>query len=122
PGDAGQGLQPLTLPVLVQRHLARRGRSWPDDAHVPLQHVPQLRQLVDAPAADERADERTPRVIADLEDRALGLVVLQQLVELSFGARPHRTELPAAELLAAAPDSNLAEERRAAAVLQPDQQ
>ena len=111
----------MQLPLRILSDFARGGWPRPDQAHVALQHVPQLRPLVNTPAAHERAQPRAPRVISHLEDWALGLVVLEQRTELFIRVRPHRAEFQHREFNAAAADPSLAEQWRAAAILEPDQ-
>ena len=42
----------------IRLHHVKHQRAWTDQAHIPLQHIEQLRQFVDAGFADERADGR----------------------------------------------------------------
>ena len=53
-----------------------RQRPRADQRHVALEHVPQLRQLVDAGLAEEVADAGDPRVVLQLERRAVLLAAL----------------------------------------------
>ena len=65
----------------------------PHKAHVALQNVQQLRQLVQAGAAKQLAYPRHPRVIVNLEHRAVHLVLLHQLGQHGLGVYAHGTEL-----------------------------
>src|SRR5438105_4869532 len=47
-GDAGRDLEALHLPVLVPIDLVRQGWSRTHQAHLALQHVQELRELVEA--------------------------------------------------------------------------
>ncbi len=75
------------MPVLEPLVVALGQRPRADERHLAAQHVEQLRQLVERPAPQERADARDARVLADLEQRALLLVVLLELV-LQRARRP----------------------------------
>ena len=55
--------------------LGRQRRPGPDDAHLAAQHVPELRDLVDRQLAQEPADPGDSRVVADLEQRPVALVL-----------------------------------------------
>src|SRR5206468_4581289 len=113
---------PVQLPVFVERYLARRAWPWSDQAHLALDYIPQLRQLVDAPATDEHADVGAPRVIPHLEDRAFGLIVFEQLRQPLIGIGSHRPELPDDELAPATTDSRLSVQRRPSPIFQPDEE
>ena len=114
-GDAG--LQRVAQPVFL-RHLpeqfvagqrAECVRSRADDAHVALQHVEQLRQLVDAGHADDAADAGDAIVVAR------GRAVAVEVARLDV----HAAELEDLERLVVSPQPSLREQHRAAA-LQPD--
>ena len=61
-------------------------RPRADQAHLALDHVEQLRQLVELGPAQEAADARDPRIVAGGHRRAL-----------LVGARAHRAQLVDAE-------------------------
>src|SRR5262249_43512883 len=82
---------------------------------------PDLRQLIQAPAPNERADPRAARVFPHLEDRSLGLVLPQQLAETRLGIRPHRPELSDGERPPAPSDARLTEAWRTRVIFEPDQ-
>ena len=86
-------------------------RARTDDRHLALEHVPDLRQLVERGAAKEGADASSSRVVAHRPDRT--------------GARlcvdAHRAELQNHELAPVQPHAHLTIEDRAA-ILEPDQQ
>src|SRR5690606_5777002 len=73
-----------------------------DEAHVAAQHVPQLRNLVDARAAQEATHPRDAR-IAHLGERRARVL----------GAFDHAAQLPQREALTGAPEPHLPEEHRA---------
>src|SRR5690606_6255826 len=107
-GPAGDpGLDPVALHVAVHQGLVLlvvRDRVWPraDDGHRALQHVDELRQLVQAGAAQECPERRDPRVtLAGLGNGAF-----------FFLMDPHAAELPHLDRLAAESVTQLAEEYR----------
>ena len=61
----------------------------------------QLRQLIDRELTNHLADAGDPRVVADLEDRAILFIERLELRLLIDGGRPHRPELHEVEHLAA---------------------
>ena len=78
-GHARKHRVAAAVPVLEQLVVAKRQRPRPDEAHLALQHVHDLRDLVEREAPQEAADAGDTRVVADLEERALGLVLLLEL-------------------------------------------
>src|SRR5690349_15718974 len=73
-GQARTHAQAAPLPGLVLFHLFRNRGPWTHERHVSAQDIPDLRQLIEAGAAQPAADGRDPRIGGDLEDRAIGLV------------------------------------------------
>jgi hypothetical protein len=63
-------------------------RAWAHQAHLALQHVPELGQLVHARAAQEPADPCDARVGGAAELRALRLCIGQHAAELDDAERP----------------------------------
>ena len=55
------------MPVFVLRDLFGQRRPRTDQAHVAFDHVEQLRQLVEAEAAEPSADARDPGIVTKLE-------------------------------------------------------
>jgi hypothetical protein len=90
---------------------ARRART--DEAHVALDHVPQLRELVEAGLPEQRAELVDPRVALDLERRALDLVEMGELGLPLLGVRDHRAELVELEAPTVEPEARLDEQSRA---------
>ena len=82
----GQHERALAVPVLEQRVVAQRQRPRADEAHLAAQDVEHVRELVEREAAQEPPDARHARVVADLEERALGLVLALELGLLLGGA------------------------------------
>src|SRR3954470_16171080 len=109
-GEAGLHGQAPALPALVLGHLLGNRRPGAHQAHVPPQHVPELRQLVEAEAAKEPADRRHPRIALQLEDRAVHLVEVHQLAAAVLGVRHHGAELVEGEGAAVQPTAGLPEE------------
>src|SRR5256712_4734436 len=69
---------------------ARALRARADEAHLTAQDVPELRQLVETPASQERPEPRAPRVIRPRPHRA----------RLALGVHTHRAKLEHLEALA----------------------
>ncbi len=92
-------------------------RARADEAHLALEHVPELRELVEARASQEAADARHARVdTLDLEQRAVDLVHVQDLAAPLLRADGHRPELDDLERRAETAAARLPVERRALAV------
>src|SRR5204863_73540 len=64
-----------------------------DEAHVAHQHVCELRQLVEAQAAQHAAEAGAARVFLDLEYRSFGLVQVLEIGLELLGVDDHRPEL-----------------------------
>ena len=113
-GDPGQHEVALLVPLLELVEVALRERPRADQRHLAGDHVEQLRQLVERVAAQEAADARQPRVVADLEQRAGGLVDRLEVGLHLVGVAAHGPELQARERLAADPRAHRAVEDRPA--------
>ena len=118
-GDARlhRGVEPERLAVLDD--LLVDDRSRPDDAHFAAEHVPHLRQLVEAELAEHPADAGDARVVAELLV-ALPLQpgrgkAVQVPAEQQVGTAVHRAELPGGEPPPVASDPPVAVQRRAGA-------
>ncbi len=101
--------------------LARQVRARADKAHLPFQHVEDLRQFIEAVFTDEFADMRDARIVAaeflELLPLLLGLGVFTEEVEQdAVGIHVHRTEFIAFERLAAIADARNIVKRRAVRV------
>src|SRR5258708_8932563 len=68
--------------VLELRNEQRALGPRSDDRHVALEHVPELRQLVDVRSAEQLAERRAPRILLAREHRS----------GFGFGIVVHRTE------------------------------
>src|SRR5437879_268132 len=70
-----------------------------NQAHIPLQHIPQLRQFVEAVLAKKTAEPGDARIIGDFEERILALVELTQEIFQSVSSIEHGPELIANKFL-----------------------
>src|ERR1051326_2001627 len=87
--------------LAVGFQILSRQRTRPYQAHVAVQYVEELRQLVNAVFAHEAADGRDSRVVADLEQMA-GLFLLVRPAAGIHPCRVARPELVKSEVAAAA--------------------
>src|SRR5581483_12491340 len=98
-GDAGLHLVATRLLGRVAAEILRQQRPRADEGHVAAQHVPELRQLVEARGTEEPSQRREPRLVrVDAELRRVG--------------RTHRPELEEREAAAAETGPRLPEEER----------
>ena len=102
------------MPALELGVVAQRQRPRADEAHLAAEDVPDLRHLVEREAAQERADRRHARVLADLEERPIRFVRGLELRLETGGVRIHRPELEHPELALTESDPRVAIEHRAA--------
>src|ERR671911_1276954 len=116
PGDARFDQQSAVDVVLVHVDLGLERRPRPHHRHLPSEHVPQLRQLVDRVAAQGPPHPGDARVGAQLEQHAVGLVAVLEVGHQALGADDHRTELDHGEPPPVAPHPGLLEEHGPAAV------
>ena len=63
----GSDLEADVVARLVPRDFARQRRPRADERHLAAQHVPELRQLVEAAPAQEASDRRDARIVRRLE-------------------------------------------------------
>src|SRR5437879_6426922 len=83
-GDSGSGCQSLVVARPVAGDLVRRHGAWADQAHLPLQHVEQLRQFIETGPSQNPTNSGNARVVREFEFSALGLIRLHPpLNELS---------------------------------------
>jgi hypothetical protein len=101
------------VPLLELVEVALRERSRPDQRHLPEHHVEQLGKLVERVAPQPPADRGHPRVVADLEQRARGLVERLEVGLALIGVGVHGAELEAGERRPADPRPRRAVEDRA---------
>src|SRR5262249_49826758 len=74
-GHAGFGIDDATaMPGPVLRVFVRHGRSWADQGHLAAQHVPELRQLVEARLSEKAAERGDALVVGELEHARRGAV------------------------------------------------
>src|SRR5436853_5077252 len=109
PGEARGQVEPSLAPAVDLLRQRRGHRPWPHEAHVALQDVPELRQLVDARAPEEAAHARDARVVLEQEPRRV-LAQRAQLLHEVVGVLDHRPELVEPEAPAAAAHAHLREE------------
>src|SRR5260221_5583339 len=83
--DPGFNVKAPELVKFVVVDLINRMRPRPNQAHLPTQHVPELRQFIEAVAADNSSDTSHSGVVVDLEDRALSLIACAQVVPELYG-------------------------------------
>ena len=100
-------------------HVVVRKRTRADEAHVAPQHRPQLRQLVDAEAPEQAADDGDqPRIVLQLVARlpfvAQPRIGGEMLLEPAFRVAPHRPDLRNRDPASVEAGAILDEERRPA--------
>ena len=101
------------------RHL----RTWPDDAHIPSEHIDELREFVKAVLPQDAADAGHSRVVLELDriTRRGNEIEALQVGDQSIGTLDHRAELDHLERLAVEPDA-LAEIEHRPRAAGPDEQ
>ena len=92
-----------------------------NQAHFPTQHVPELREFVEAVAADDTADAGDSGVAVNFEDRALSLVAGAQVFLEVGGVGHHGAKLVATKAAAFGSGALRAVDGRTGRV-QPDEQ
>src|SRR4051812_21055047 len=102
-------MEPTAVPTFDHPILLLDQRSRAHEAHLALEHVQELRQLVERAAPQQPADVRDARIVGDLEQALSGLILLLKLIPVSLGADVHRAELEHLEQLAVTADARLPE-------------
>src|SRR5437867_9130910 len=107
------------MPGLVLYELVRKRGPGSDQRHVPPQHVPQLRQFVEARLSKHASDRRDPWIVGEFEESVLaGLVDLaarldeptdKLVMDPVISIQIHRSKLEHREGLHHLPDSHLSE-------------
>src|SRR4051794_14656209 len=110
-GDPRRQIQASAVVARDLAILAEDERTGPDDAHVSLEDVEELRELVERGAAQELPDPGDAWIVLDLE-QPVSLVLFDQTSLQRLGVRDHRPELENAERLAMSADPRLPEEDR----------
>ena len=80
--------------LVVLCHFLGQRRARAHHAHVALEHVQELRELVDGVLADELPDLGDARIVLHLEHGACDLVLLLELGEALVGVLVHGAKLP----------------------------
>ena len=102
------------MPGLEAAEVAHGERTRADERHLAAQHVEHVRHLVEREPAQQPADGRHARVVADLEQRAARLVRALELGLLPVGPLDHRAELQHPERPLAQADARIRVEHRPA--------
>src|SRR4051794_5388627 len=92
-GDPRLDQQPAVYVRLILRDLVRERWARTNERHVSTDDIDQLRELVERPLSQEPTDRGDPRVVADLEHRAVALVEMRQLCLARLGVAEHRAKL-----------------------------
>ena len=74
--QAWSHIQALLFVVAVLLHLAGKRRAGANDAHITLQDIPQLGQLIEAGLADKLAHTGNAGVVLDLEHGTIHFVLV----------------------------------------------
>src|SRR6187455_2900128 len=107
------------MPDVVLRDLAGWGGARADQAHVALQDVEQLRELIEGPLPYRPSQGRDPRIVCHLECRPLRVAVARDLGISVLSVDGHGPELVDREWAPMSADAGLAEQDRPP-VLGPD--
>ena len=86
-GDSRRHFETPLLPGKVLGYFGGEIGPGPDDAHFPHEHIDELRQLVEARAAQETTDAGDARIVLDLEN---GTVDAAQGSERPYDRSPRR--------------------------------
>jgi hypothetical protein len=114
--DARPHREPRFAPGYAHLVLTEWGGTRPHQAHLALQDVKQLRELVDVEAAEPMTEPGDSGVVVDLELRPVDLAGGRQLPLRLVRVHDHGPELPAAKNPAPAPFPPVAEEQRAVGI------
>src|SRR5437899_5272728 len=88
-------VQASVVVKFVAANFVHRVRPRPHQAHLPAQHIPELRKFVEAVAADEPTETGDSGVIFELEDGAFPLIAVAQSLLQLVGSSGHGAELVA---------------------------
>src|SRR5687767_12804921 len=102
------------MPVLIDRHFRRQLRPRPDQAHLALKDVPELRQFVEAESSQPPPGCGQTRIVAELEQSWIDRAVVHphQLGAQLVGVVDHAPKLDERELPPVLTYSSLAKEDR----------
>ena len=88
----------------------RQRRTGADEAHLTAQHIPELWKLVDRGRAQNTTDPGDTRILANLEEWAVGFVLVGQIRLNRLGIDDHGAQLEDAEDVAVQTDAVLLEQ------------
>src|SRR5688500_9107801 len=98
--DPGPNRQEIVELIAVMCRLQRHDWPRPDEGHVSLQHVPELRQLIEAAATEESAEASNPRIQIRWNLEMIAHVMVPQqfvLEDTMLGTGDHRPKLQTIE-------------------------
>src|SRR5689334_128872 len=99
--------------ILIHRKVRLEERTRTDKRHVAPQNIPALRQLVETPTAEQRAEARHTRILGNLEETCVAAAIeMRQFVLLCIRTNTHRAELQHSETSTTKARSVLREEDR----------
>src|SRR2546426_362932 len=113
-GDQRIGASGLARGALDLTRLVHRQWPGPHQAHLPLEDIEELGQLIKGELPQEPADSGEPRVTRRLEDRPGPVVEVADLIAHPLRVLDHGTELVHQEAPAVEPGALLAEDDRPA--------
>src|SRR5882724_6266223 len=73
-GNSGGYVEPAQVLQTVLINFVFDGRSRPHQAHIAFQHIPKLRQFVEAVLTQDATNARDARVVRNLEERSLPFI------------------------------------------------
>ena len=111
--DAGENFRVQLNALTISRQLVRCDGARADQPHVAKQHVPKLRQFVEAVFAEKFPDGRDARVFGELENGARHLIHGGEFVLELLGVGDHGAEFVEREGRAAQPGALLPEKNGA---------
>src|SRR5208282_6138249 len=82
-GYSGRRLQAAQMPRLIKLELVGQGGARADEAHLAANHIEELRQFIDAEAAEQPADGSYALVVGELEHALAAGAVLRRGLALA---------------------------------------
>src|SRR6266542_1242130 len=112
-GDAWLRVETPKVMILIMLEIRFEEGARSDKRHIADEHVDELREFVEAPAAEEATKPGNARISRNFEKaRIAGVVQVRQPPFLEVGANAHRTELEHSESLPTKASPILSEEYR----------